>query len=83
MSTREQVNFIKAEIRIGITYCRLAKGSDRAYLPKYLKNARKAYEIVTRFLMMAHLEGQEFNEITANAERLKFALEAVEKRLHS
>lgn len=80
-STREQANFIKAELLIGTTYCQLAKESDRAHLPKYLKNARMAYENVIRFLMRAHLEGQEFNEITANTERLKFALEAVEKRL--
>ena len=82
-SIREQVNFIKVELLIGRSYCHLAQKSDLAHLPRYLKNARRAYENVMRFLMRVHLEGQEFNEITANTEGLKFALAALEKRLHT
>lgn len=82
-NNRAQVNFIKVELQIATTYCRLAEESDQAHLPKYLKNARKAYESVIHFLAVAHLnlEGQEFNDISANTERLKFALEAVERLL--
>ena len=83
-NNRAQVNFIKVGLQIGTTYCRLAQQCDEEHLPKYLKNARKAYESVIHFLALAHLdlEGQEFDEINVNTERLKFALEDVEKRLH-
>ena len=78
------VSFIRVELDSAITYCRLAEQSEcinPARVPVHLKNARGALDRVTRFMLRATLQGKEFDEITANAERLKFRLEALEARL--
>ena len=73
-------NFIRVELQIGATHCQLAAQSDAGHLLGHLNRARVAHENVIRYVLRANLRGKEFNEITAAAERLKFALEALEGR---
>jgi len=76
------VDFIKIEIDIGLTFCRLGRTfSGNGYKPfaGCCNKARRAYDTATRFLIRVRLSDVEFNRLTAKLERLKFDVESLEQ----
>lgn len=73
-----RANFVYAQLELATTYCLLAEQSDVFHLLNYLKTARRTYENVLRFMWCADLHCGELRDITSDAARLKFRLEALE-----
>lgn len=73
-----RANFVYAQLELATTYCLLAEQSDVLHLLNYLKTARRTYGNVTRFMWCADLRCGELRDITSDAARLKFRLEALE-----
>jgi hypothetical protein len=72
--------FLYVQLELARSYCRLAERSDLAHLPHHLKNARRTYDNVLRHILDADLEGEEFCDITSDAELLKCRLAALDER---
>lgn len=77
-TNRARANFVFLQFELVTSYCHLAEKSDSSLLSNRLKSARRTYENVIRFMLRADLRRGELNDITSDAERLKFKLEVLE-----
>jgi hypothetical protein len=77
LASATHLHFVKNELKIALTFCRLAEQSDDAQFPRYVASARKAYDAALRYLFKLDMGSKEFDRITADAERVKFMLEAL------
>lgn len=75
---RARVEFIKGQLQSAQLYWELAQQSNGNHRLKRLRMARTAHNNVVRYMLRAELRDEDFAYITANAERLKFALDALE-----
>lgn len=73
-----RANFVYAQLELARTYCLLAEQSALSLLPDRLRNARRIYENVIRFMLCADLPNGELRDITSEAAHLNFRLEALE-----
>jgi hypothetical protein len=71
----QEIGFVRVELRVGLTMCRLAMKShspDKARRNRVA--ARKAYDAVVRFMPRVGLTSDEATEISAKLARLKSEL---------
>lgn len=76
-----RADFVRVQLELAISYCLLAEASDLAFVSNHVKNARRAYQNVMRFMWRAGLPGRELSEIIGDAAQLKFRIEGLEHHL--
>lgn len=66
-----------SEIALGMTFCRVAVNFAEERRAKALALARRAYDTAVHYMSRVQLEHPEFNQLTAQAERLRFEIESL------
>ena len=66
-----------SEIALGTTFCRVAVNFAEERRAKALALARRAYDTAVHYMSRVQLEHPEFNQLTAQAERLRFEIESL------
>ena len=76
------VQFLRAELASGRTWCRLTKQDPSAVAStERLRMTRLAIEAVGKFMWTARPEPPELNDLTAQLEMLKFEFDSVQRDL--
>lgn len=66
-----------SEIALGMTFCRVAVNFAEERRARALSLARRAYDTAVHYMSRVQLEHPEFNQMTAQAERLRFEIESL------
>ena len=64
-----------SQLALGLTLCEVASTQPPKIADKLLSTARKAYTTAEQFMWRVTLEHPDFDQMTAQAERLRFEIE--------
>jgi hypothetical protein len=75
------INLIFAELALGLTFCKITENEPKAHehYTAGLKRARMALAAAEKFMWIVKMKHPEFDQMMAQAERLKFELDRLEQ----
>ncbi len=72
MPKSQDIEFIKIELKAGLTFSTIAlQAKDTSKISRNTANARKAYEVLLRFIDRSMIGNEELAEIEQSLEKLK------------
>jgi hypothetical protein len=76
--TRKSITeLLLVRLELGITMCRLAKTAEDGRFSTYLRQASKVLKIADKIMWRLDLNHPNFDQVTAQYERLKFELDSL------
>jgi hypothetical protein len=73
-----RIGFVSVALEVAMTFCRMAQTAEPFHQRMYLGKARKAYDLAVRYMFELDKANQEFDTLTANAERVKLMLQSLQ-----